>query len=84
MSSCEYCTDLTILHHRLSISGLVQSVAQGCKGCFVLAQAIEHFPGAREVATHLQWVTDRSMHISLLGEKCIARSTIEIFTEHGK
>ncbi|KAJ4992973.1 heterokaryon incompatibility protein [Stagonosporopsis vannaccii] len=83
MPFCELCTDLTALHHRIALDDLERGVTQGCRGCSLLGQALKQFSDVRKAATHLQWMTDRSMHISLITNEQQSSSTVEIFVEVG-
>ena len=85
MPSCEYCTDLTALHHKVLLPELRKGVAQGCRGCLLLDKAIHvAVPEVAGEATQLAWVVERSMHITLFNNTSESNITVELYVELGE
>lgn len=85
MPSCEYCTDLTALHHKVLLQDLRKGVAQGCRGCLLLDEAIHvALPEVAREAKQLAWVVERSMHITLSSDTRESDITVELYVELGE
>ncbi|KAH6644450.1 heterokaryon incompatibility protein-domain-containing protein [Boeremia exigua] len=83
MPVCVYCTDLSALHHRMALADLLRGISQGCKACFLLRQAIRQMPSTEQEATHLEWIVDRSMHITLFDNEQQLEDATEVYVGAG-